>query len=96
MKYEYKAVKEYRVKFDKKQFEEKMVEVLEKYDFLVGDFSDGSLRLKGFFSDSRRATPRFLKANSIEDYLKKSCAYMCPHYVVEKVRRKDLEDDNGI
>jgi len=95
VKNEYKVVKEYRVKFDRDLFEEKMVEVLEKYDFLVGDFSDGSLRLKGFFSDSRRA-PRSLKASSIEDYLKKSCAYMCPHYVVEKVRCKELGDGYGI
>jgi len=86
MKHEYKVVKEYRMKFDQEVFEEKMVEVLEKYDFLVGDFSDGHLRLKGFFSDSRRGVPRPLKAASIEGYLKKSCVYMCPHYVVERVR----------
>lgn len=82
----YTVLKEFRTEFNPKQFNEKIVQVLLKYDFLVGDFADDQLRLKGFYHNKRRDTEPNKKAAIIEKYIKESCNYMCPHYVLEKVQ----------
>lgn len=81
----YTVLKEFRTTFNPEQFNEKMVQVLLKYDFLVGDFADDHLRLKGFYHDKRRDVEANKKASKIERYIKESCNYMCPHFVLEKV-----------
>ena len=80
----YTVVKEFRTVFNPTQFDEKIAQVLLKYDFLVGDISDNHLRLKGFYHDKRRDVEANKKASKIEKYIKESCNYMCPHYVIEK------------
>jgi len=82
----YTVVKEFRTVFNPKQFDEKIAQVLLKYDFLVGDISDNHLRLKGFYHDKRRDVESSKKASKIEKYIKESCNYMCPHYVIEKTQ----------
>lgn len=85
----YKVVKAHLVMFDEKLFQQRMTEVLEKYDLIVGDFSGGQLRLKGFYYDERKEVPLELKSKTIPDYLKEYCSYGCPYYILEKVVVKD-------
>jgi len=82
----YTVLKEFRTEFNPEQFNEKIVQVLLKYDFIVGDFADDHLRLKGFYRDKRRDVEPDKRASKIEKYIKESCNYMCPHYVLEKVK----------
>jgi len=82
----YTVLKEFRTVFNAEQFNEKIVHVLLKYDFIVGDFADDHLRLKGFYRDKRRDVEADKKASKIEKYIKESCNYMCPHYVLEKTK----------
>ena len=82
----YTVLKEFRTEFNAKQFNEKVVHVLLKYDFLVGDFADEQLRLKGFYHNKRRDVEPSKRAAIIEKYIKESCNYMCPHYVLERVQ----------
>jgi len=82
----YTVVKEFRTVFNPEQFDEKIVHVLLKYDFIVGDFADDHLRLKGFYRDKRRDVEANKKASKIEKYIDESCNYMCPHYVLEKIQ----------
>ena len=82
----YTVLKEFRTEFNPEQFNEKIVHILLKYDFIVGDFADDHLRLKGFYRDKRRDVEPNKRASKIEAYIKESCNYMCPHYVLEKVK----------
>jgi len=82
----YTVLKEFRTEFNPEQFNEKIVQVLLKYDFIVGDFADDHLRLKGFYRDKRRDVEPNKRASKIEKYIRESCNYMCPHYVLEKIK----------
>jgi len=82
----YTVLKEFRTEFNPQQFNEKIVHVLLKYDFIVGDFADDHLRLKGFYHDRRRDVDSDKKASKMERYINESCNYMCPHYILEKTR----------
>ena len=90
----YTVLKEFRTVFNAEQFNEKIVHVLFKYDFIVGDFADDQLRLKGFYHNRRRNVEPGLKASAIEKYIVESCNYMCPHYVVEKIKTKSSQNRN--
>ena len=82
----YTILKEFRTEFNPELFDEKIVQVLLKYDFIVGDFADDHLRLKGFYHDRTRNNRSDKKFSKIEKYIKESCNYMCPHYVLEKIQ----------
>ena len=48
----FKLIKNVKEAFDVVKFEDKFIEeCFQKYDYLVGDVSDGILRLKGFMND---------------------------------------------
>jgi len=80
----YTVLKEFRTVFNAGQFNEKIVHVLLKYDFLVGDYVDQHLRLKGFYHNKRRNVEDSVKESAIETYIAESCNYMCPYFVLEK------------
>ncbi|HAX73535.1 MAG TPA: DUF1027 domain-containing protein [Firmicutes bacterium] len=85
-RYSYNVVKTHMIEFDEELFSSKMTEVLDKYDIIVGDFSGGQLRLKGFYYSERKNVPAELKALVIPEYLAEYCAYGCPYYVLEKIK----------
>jgi len=91
----YTVLKEFRTEFNADQFNEKVVQVLLKYDFIVGDFADDHLRLKGFYHDRRRDVDSKKKASKMERYINESCNYMCPHYILEKIRATPQRKKRG-
>lgn len=84
-RYRYTVVKTYLVEFEEDLFNQKMTDILDKYDVIVGDFSGGQLRLKGFYFNERKNVPLELKCVTIPEYLAEYCVYGCPYYVLEKV-----------
>ena len=86
----YTVLKEFRTEFNAAQFDEKIAHVLLKYDFIVGDYVDNQLRLKGFYRDGRRDVDLSKRVSNIERYIKHSCNYMSPYYVLEKTQRVEV------
>ena len=84
-RHRYKVVKTHAIEFDELLFRQKATEVLDRYDLIVGDFSGGQLRLKGFFHENRKNIPIDQKSFSIPEYLAEYCAYGCPYYILEKL-----------
>ena len=80
----YKIIKNYKDAFIKEDIEEKYTDFFEDYDFLVGDYAYGKLRLKGFCYKKNR---RYQKCNDftlIDHYIQNDCAYECKYFVLEK------------
>lgn len=91
-RYNYRVVKTHLCEFDEVAFRQKYTEIFDKYDYLVGDFSGGQLRLKGFYREGRKGIAPENRAEAIPDYLAEYCAYGCPHYVVEKIVARVAKD----
>lgn len=80
----YKIIKEERNGFDMDAFKERFTDYFEPYDYIVGDWAYGKLRLKGF-NDKRN--PHYNKLNdasSIESYIEDYCAYGCKYFILKK------------
>ncbi|MCL1948941.1 MAG: YutD family protein [Turicibacter sp.] len=90
-RHNYQVVKKHMCEFDELVFRQKYTEVFDKYDYLVGDFSGGQLRLKGFYREGRKGIPPEQRVESIPDYLAEYCAYGCPYYVIEKIIMKVIK-----
>ena len=57
----------YRDGFNQEKLEQRYSDIFAKYDYLVGDWGHEQLRLKGFFSSSRKKMPDELKISHLED-----------------------------
>jgi len=82
----FKIVKDFKECFNEEAFIERYAHVLDKYDVIVGDISAEMLRLKGFYNDNTKVETEF-KYKNIKKYLRNSCAYECPHYIVKRVKK---------
>ncbi|MFW8053633.1 YutD-like domain-containing protein [Vagococcus fluvialis] len=80
----YKLVKNYRDGFDYEATIKRYNDVLDKYDFIVGDWGYDQLRLKGFFLDDFKSAPIDAKISTLEDYLYEYCNFGCAYFVIQQ------------
>jgi uncharacterized protein YutD len=74
--------------FDKEQLETRFTEYFLDYDYVLGDWSYGKLRLKGFCKKTNKLYNEINDYTKVEEYLKKDCAYGCKHFILEKMDQK--------
>lgn len=81
----YEITKETNDCFDVEVFDTKYVDVIyDKYTYIVGDYSAGLLRLKGFSSKPDGSNSYKL----IPDYLSESGAYGCDFYILKRLKEE--------
>ena len=68
--------------FDVTVFNQRFSEVLTKFDYVVGDWSNEQLRLRGFYKDDR-TEEKIEKISRLQDYLLEHCSYGCAYFVLE-------------
>lgn len=84
---QYKLIVNYREGFDLSAFEARYSsEVLEKYDYIVGDIGADMLRLKGFYKDKKMKRTQENHFSAIQDYLLEYCNFGCRYFILEKQR----------
>ncbi|MCF6515837.1 DUF1027 domain-containing protein [Lactobacillus sp. S2-2] len=72
-------------------FSNKFNPIFTKYDFIVGDWGYGQLRLKGFYSDFKKVS-KALKYSAIDDYLIEKSNVGAPYFILHNV---DLKSSNN-
>lgn len=88
----FELMENYRDAFDEEQFMGKYSEVLNKYDYIVGDIGYEKLRLAGFFRDNKKKVERDKKYSAIEDYLNEYCNFGCAYFVLRKVTKAEMKE----
>ncbi|MDA3129677.1 YutD family protein [Aliibacillus thermotolerans] len=83
----FELVENVRDGWNEDAFIERYSDVLNKYDYVVGDWAYEQLRLKGFFDNSRKKVPHDTKIFTLEDYIYEHCNFGCAYFVVKKIRR---------
>lgn len=96
----FEIIEEYRDCFNEETFAARYSDILNKYDFVVGDFGYDQLRLKGFYSDSNKKAEISKRFSSIQDYLLEYCNFGCPYFVVRHIPKdeiiNEIEDEKDI
>lgn len=85
---EYELVKDIREGYDAEEVKEKCTEYFDDYDYIVGDWAYGKLRLKGFYEESNHKAKDLNNIKYLENYLEKFCAFNCKYFVLKRVYKK--------
>lgn len=83
----FELVKEEKDGFNEEAFKERYSEILNKYDFIVGDWGYNQLRLRGFFDDQNQKATYDTKISTLEEYIFEYCNFGCAYFVLKKVKK---------
>lgn len=73
----FELIKDYKEALEIKIFNERYVSFLDKYEYIVGDYSADMLRFKGFSSTNYQ---------TIADYLMESATPNAPYFVLKRIK----------
>lgn len=82
---QYSLVKEFRNGWNPDAFKERYNDILDRYDYIVGDWGYNQLRLRGFFNDQNPKATKETKISGLEEYLNEYCNFGCAHFVLQKI-----------
>ncbi|URN92725.1 MAG: YutD family protein [Candidatus Pristimantibacillus lignocellulolyticus] len=80
----YELIIENRSGWNVEAFRNRYSEVLERYDYIVGDWGYNQLRLKGFFRDGHQKATKDSTFSYATDYINEYCNFGCAYFVLEK------------
>lgn len=83
----YEVIENVRDGFKEDAFLARYSDILTKYDYIVGDWGYGQLRLKGFFDDKNQKSTYDTKISTLQDYLFEYCNFGCAYFIVQKTGR---------
>ncbi len=81
----YELIENFRDAFDNNEVESKLTDYFEPYDYVVGDWAYGKLRLKGFCDKNNKIFNQTNDYSKKDSYIKNNCAYQCRYFVLKKV-----------
>lgn len=81
----YNLIKDYKNGFSLDAVSEKITEYFYMYDYIVGDWSYGKLRLKGFCQKENKNYRKTNDYDGVEDYIKNYCAFDCKYFILENL-----------
>ena len=91
--YAYEIIENVREGFQQEAFSARYSDILTKYDYIVGDWGYGQLRLKGFFDDKNTKATYDTKISTFEDYLYEYCNFGCAYFILKKTGKVEQSND---
>lgn len=82
----YKVIKDYGDTVSISNLEELVTEYYDNFDYIVGDWAYGKLRLKGFYNKNNKLVKKYNNIENVNDYIENNCAYGCKHFILERVK----------
>ncbi|PGT89179.1 MULTISPECIES: YutD family protein [Bacillaceae] len=83
----FELVKEEKDGFNEEAFKERYSEILNKYDFIVGDWGYSQLRLRGFFDDQNQKATYDTKISTLDEYIFEYCNFGCAYFVLKRKKK---------
>ena len=81
---EFEITKNYKNGYNKDEFINKYTEYFDEFNYVVGDWAYGKLRLKGFFDKNNKKCKDINNFENLEKYLKENCAFDCAYFVAKR------------
>ncbi|HHW9780148.1 TPA: YutD family protein [Staphylococcus aureus] len=87
----FELIENYRECFNEEQFIARYSDILDKYDYIVGDYGYDQLRLKGFYKDSNKKAEMSKRFSNIQDYIFEYCNFGCPYFVLRRLSKQEVK-----
>lgn len=82
----YEVIEDYKEAIEKETIEELVTDYFDDFDYIVGDWAYGKLRLKGFYDSNNSKVSSNNDIKDLKKYLEEKCAYGCRWF---EIRKKD-------
>lgn len=80
----FEIIKNYKNGYNKDEFISKCTSYFDEYDYVVGDWAYGKLRLKGFLDSKNKKCKEINNFDNLDKYLKENCAFDCAYFVAKR------------
>ncbi|MDD2203025.1 MAG: DUF1027 domain-containing protein [Bacilli bacterium] len=84
----YEIIENYNDGYNEEEFKLRMTDYFYDYDYVIGDWAYGKLRLKGFYDSSNKKVKEINDYSMAKDYLKNNCAFGCKYFIAKRVYKK--------
>lgn len=92
--HEYTLVQNYHDGFDPERLGQRFESILNKYNYIVGDWGFEQLRLRGFYDDRNHSANRDQTISTLQDYLFEFCNFGCAFFVLESHEQNVVRTSN--
>ncbi|HEL2299240.1 TPA: DUF1027 domain-containing protein [Streptococcus suis] len=82
-------LEDYKNAFDQTIFGQRFSQLMLKFDYILGDWGNEQLRLRGFYTDDKNVKSD-LKISRLDDYLTEYCNFGCAYFVLANPNPQDL------
>ncbi len=89
----YEVVKDYGDELNTLDLNEIVTDYYDNFDYIVGDFAYGKVRLKGFYESNNKLRKDYNDIKNVDDYIKNSCAYGCKYFILKKAKDNKTEKE---
>lgn len=83
--FDYEIIENYKDGFDYDIVKEKTTDYFNDFDYILGDWSYGKLRLKGFCDKQNSNRKEYNSIENYKIYVQNECAYDCSWFLIKKV-----------
>ena len=66
--------------------EEKITDYFDEFDYIVGDYAYGKVRLKGFNEKTNKHFKPINDISNLKNYIDNSCAFGCKWFCIKKIK----------
>ena len=80
----YEIIKNYKSGFVKEDFISLCTDYFYDYDYIVGDWAYGKLRLKGFYEKNNKKCKPINNFDMADEYIKNNCAFDCKYFIAKR------------
>lgn len=88
---QFELIEDYKNGWDIEVFKERYSEVLDRFDYIVGDWGYDQMRLKGFYHSGHAKVPKDSLIDSLRDYLHEYCNFGCAYFVIKRIKDKEAQ-----
>lgn len=86
---EYEVLNNEKDAIDIEVLSQKITDYYDSFDYIVGDYAYGKVRLKGFNDKTNKNFKEINNIKNLEKYIENSCAYGCRWFCIKKLVNKD-------
>ncbi|MWC30121.1 DUF1027 domain-containing protein [Paenibacillus sp. MMS18-CY102] len=80
----YELIVDHKNGWNPAAFRDRYSDVLERYDYIIGDWGYNQLRLKGFFKDNHPKGNKESFISGLVDYINEYCNFGCAYFVIHR------------
>ncbi|MBE6148333.1 MAG: DUF1027 domain-containing protein [Firmicutes bacterium] len=84
----YEVIKNEKDAIEEDVLKEKITDYFEPFDYILGDWAYGKVRLKGFNDKKNKGYKPINDYQNVNKYLKENCAYGCRYFILKKIEKK--------